>query len=289
MQKLIYENIRGEQAVFLHAPYVLCSLRGMGLSDVNIAASSGAYQQGESLLSLRREKRTVQVTLHLMAANRQEMYQLRSKLCGILSPGLAFDGQRRGRLIYQNDYGTWWTWAVPEGGLNWGKRVMDVQPSVTVDFVCESPYWFGQTSAAMLIGTSGGFILPTVLPFTLGKLSTEVSLTNQGQTDAPVTIRMTGSGETPTLTNLRSGAALRLVQPLPVGDVLTLCTEPGSLMAQVTHPDGSVENGFGLLDPTASLLAFTLLPGVNPLSYSSEEQTARTMVRVEWNDCYEGV
>ena len=29
MQKLIYENIRGEQAVFLHAPYVLCSLRGL--------------------------------------------------------------------------------------------------------------------------------------------------------------------------------------------------------------------------------------------------------------------
>ncbi|MBQ8647711.1 MAG: phage tail family protein [Oscillospiraceae bacterium] len=289
MQKLIYENIRGEQAVFLHAPYVLCSLRGMGLSDVNVTASSGAHQQGESILSLRREKRTVQVTLHVMAGSRQEMYQLRSRLCGILSPSLAFDGQRKGRLIYQNDYGTWWTWAVPEGGLNWGKRVMDVQPSVTVNFVCESPYWFGQTSAAVLTGTNGGLILPMALSFTLGKLSTQVSLMNQGQTDAPVTIRMTGSGETPTLTNLRSGASLRLVQPLPVGDELTLCTEPGRLAAEVTHADGSVENGFGLLDPTASLLAFRLLPGMNQLSYRSQEQTARTVVRVEWNDCYEGV
>ena len=289
MQKLIYENIRGEQAVFLHAPYVLCSLRGMGLSGVRLAASSGAYQQGESILSLQREKRAVQVTLHLMASSRQEMYRLRSRLCGILSPDLAFDGQNKGRLIYQNDYGTWWTWAVPEAGLNWGSRVLDAQPSVTVDFVCESPYWYGQSSAAMLIGTSGGLILPTTLPFTLGKLSTEVSLTNQGQTHAPVTITMTGSGETPVLTNLRSGAVLRLVQPLPQGDQLTLCTEPGRLMAQVTHEDGSVENGFGLLDPTASLLAFRLLPGVNRLRYQSVEQTARTLVRVEWNDCFEGV
>ena len=289
MQKLIYENIRGEQAVFLHAPYVLCSLRGMGLSDVKVSASSGAYQQGESLFGLRREKRTVQVTLHVMAASRQEMYQLRSRLCGILSPGLAFDGQRRARLIYQNDYGTWWTWAVPEGGLNWGKRVMDVQPSVTVDFVCESPYWYGQTSAALLTGTSGGLILPMTFPFTLGKRSTEVSLMNLGQTDAPVTIRMTGTGETPTLTNLRSGAALKLVQPLPVGDVLTLCTEPGSLRAEIIRGDGRVENGFGLLDPSSSLLAFTLLPGVNQLQYCSAEETARTVVRVEWNDCYEGV
>lgn len=289
MQKLIYENITGQQAVFLYAPYVLCSLRGMGLSDVNRTASAGAYQQGESLLGLRREKRTVQVTLHLMAESRQEMYRLRSALCGILSPALAMDGEKKARLIYQNDYGTWWTWAAPHSGLNWGKRIMDIQPSVTVDFVCESPYWFGRTSAAVLTGTLGGLVLPVGLPFSLGKRSTEIQLLNQGQTDAPVTIRMTGSGETPVLTNLRSGACLSLVQPLPSGDELTLCTEPGSLRATVTHADGSVENGFGLLEPTASLLAFRLLPGVNPLRYQSREETARTLVRVEWNDCYEGV
>lgn len=289
MQKLIYENIIGQQAVFLHAPYVLCSLRGMGLNNVRVTASAGAYQQGESVLNLQREKRTVQATLHLMAQSRQEMYRLRSELCGILSPALAFDGERRARLIYQNDYGTWWTWAVPQNGLNWGKRILDMQPSVTVDFVCESPYWFGQTSAAVLTGTLGGLVLPVTLPFSLGKRSTEISLLNQGQTEAPVTIRMTGSGETPVLTNLRSGASLSLVQPLPEGDMLTLCTEPGSLRATVTHGDGSTENGFGLLDPTSSLLAFQLLPGMNTLHYRSREETARTLVRVEWNDCYEGV
>ncbi|MBE5794680.1 MAG: phage tail family protein [Clostridiales bacterium] len=289
MQKLIYENILGEEVVFLHAPYVLCSLRGMGISDVNVTASTGAHQQGESILSLRRQKRNVQVTLHVMANSRQELYELRSRLCGILSPSLAFDGQNRGRLIYQNDYGTWWTWAVPESGLNWGKRVMDVHPSVTVDFVCESPYWYGPTSAVVLAGTNGGLILPMTVPFTLGKMNTQVSLKNEGQTDTPVTVHMTGTGETPTLTNLRTGAAIRLVQPLPVGDELTLCTEPGRLSAEILHADGSVENGFGLLEPTASLLAFRLLPGINQLRYQSRELTARTPVRVEWNDCYEGV
>jgi len=289
MQKLIYENILGQQAVFFHAPYVLASLKGMGLSDVRITSAAGAWQQGESILSLRREKRTVQVTLHLMASSRRGMYRLRSELCGILSPQLAFDGVKRAKLIYENDHGTWWTWAAPESGLNWGKRVQDVQPSVTLNFVCESPYWYGAANAAVYQGTEQGLTLPTTLPFSLGNRSLTLRTVNQGQADAPVQLWLSGCGETPEVQNLRSGAVLRLVQPLPLGDTLIVCTEPSRLGVTVRHADGTEENGFGLLDPVASLMAFTLKPGVNQLSYRSREQTAKTRVRVEWYDCYEGV
>lgn len=289
MQKLIYQNLEGAEAVFFHAPFVLCSLRGLGLSGLNAATSSGAYQQGESLLSLRREKRVVQVTLHLMAQSRREMYSLRSGLCGILSPSLAFDGQRRGRLIYQNDHGTWWTWAVPQGGLDWGKRILDIQPSVTLEFLCESPLWYGPAEAVVFSGTTGGLRLPFAMPFTLGRHEAVAELLNQGQTDAPLQVQLTGCGETVALVNLRTGAAVRMARPLPVGDVLTLCTEAARLSAVVTHPDGSRENGFGLLDPTASLLGFTLRPGTNLIRLESAEETFRTPVRMEWHSCYEGV
>ncbi len=289
MQKLIYENIRGEQVVFCHAPYVLASLKGMGLIDVDMSLSAGAYQQGESLLGFRREKRTVQLTLHVMAQSRQEMYRLRSYLCGILSPGLALEGHKRARLIYENDDGVYWTWAMPESGLDWGKRILDIQPSVTLRFVCESPFWFGQTHGMVYLGTAEGFSLPLKLPFRLGKRAPELRMENQGQTEAPVRLWLTGSGETPVLINQTTGAVLRLIQPLPVGDVLAICTEPGRLSARVHHGDGTEENGFGLLDPTASLRAFTLRPGVNRMIYDCPEKTARTQVRLEWNDCYEGV
>ncbi len=289
MQKLIYQNLEGAEAVFFHAPFVLESLKGMGLGGLNPATSSGAFQQGESLLSLRREKRVVQVTLHLMAHTRQEMYSLRSSLCGLLSPSLAFDGQRRGKLIYQNDHGTWWTWAVPQGGLDWGRRIADIQPSVTLAFLCESPFWYGPAEAVVFTGTMGGLQLPLTTPFTLGRHEAEVELLNRGQTDAPLLVQLTGCGETIALINRRTGAALRLAQPLPVGDVLTLCTEAARLSAVVTHPDGVQENGFGLLDPTASLLGFTLRPGTNLIRYESAEQTFRTPVRMEWHSCFEGV
>ena len=74
IQKLIYENLHGETAVFFHAPWVLGRVKGVGMSDVKVVAAEGAYQQGESITGLRREGRTVKVTLHLLAPSRQEMY-----------------------------------------------------------------------------------------------------------------------------------------------------------------------------------------------------------------------
>lgn len=289
MQKLIYENILGQQAVFCHAPYVLCSLKGMGLADVDIASAYGAYQQGESILRLRREKRTVQLTLHVLAGSRAEMYALRSQLCGVLSPALAFDGIRRAKLIYENDHGSWWTWAVPENGLDWGKRVANAQPSVALTFVCESPFWYGAANTVNFMGAYGGFQLPMTMPFTLGRSDGEFTAHNQGHSDAPARLWLTGCGETPQLTNLRTGAALKLIAPLPEGDVLAVCTDPAQLKVTVIHADGTEENGFGLLDPQTSLTGFVLKPGINRIRYQSAEGTAKTRVLLEWDNCYEGV
>ena len=72
--------------MFFHAPWVLCRVRGVGMSSLRVTAAEGAYQQGESITGLRREGRTVKATLHLMAGSRQEMYRLRSELLGILNP-----------------------------------------------------------------------------------------------------------------------------------------------------------------------------------------------------------
>ena len=52
IQKLIYENLHGETAVFFHAPWVLGRGKGVGMSDVKVVAAEGAYQQGESITGL---------------------------------------------------------------------------------------------------------------------------------------------------------------------------------------------------------------------------------------------
>lgn len=289
MQKLTYQNIRGHSVTFMHEPYILCKLSGMGFPDLDLTTSTGAYQQGESILAIKREPRNVKLTLHLKANTRSEMYRLRMDLSGVLTPSLAFDGVNQGRIIYENDYGRWWTWAIPEKGLDWGKRIQNIHPEVTLNFSCESPYWFGEKNSAVFRATQGGFKLPFQFPIVLGSSVFEILAVNSGHAEATPTVIFMGSGDTPLLENLSTGAKLALVKPLPNDEVLTICTDPASLSAMIRHADGTEENAFELLDPETSLAAFTLRAGENKLKYTSDTDSRQTEIRIEWFDCYEGV
>lgn len=289
MQKLTYQNIRGQSVTFMHEPYILCKVSGLGFPNLDLTTATGAYQQGESVLAIKREPRNVKLTLHLMAATRARMYQLRTDLAGILSPSLSFDGTNRAKIIYENDYGSWWTWAIPENGLDWGTRIQNVHPSVTLTFACESPYWFGGRNAAVFRATQGGFKLPFSFPIVLGSSVFEIRAINGGHAEATPTVIFYGSGDTPLLENLTTGTKLAFVRPLPNGDVLTITTDPSSLSASVRHANGTVENAFELLDPETSLAAFTLRAGENKLKYTSDTDSRKTEVRLEWFDCFEGV
>lgn len=47
MQKLTYQNLRGERAVFGCAPpYILCKVRGLGMSDMDIESARGQRPAG---------------------------------------------------------------------------------------------------------------------------------------------------------------------------------------------------------------------------------------------------
>ena len=255
--------------MFFHAPWVLGRVKGVGMSDVKVVAAEGAYQQGESITGLRREGRTVKVTLHLLAGSRQEMYRLRAELLGVLSPDKAFDGTRRARLIYENDFGRRWTWAVPESGLDWGERKQNAQPSLNLNFRCESPYWYGMTrQEAVFKAKKAGFTLPMKMPLGLGSKSFVCQVDSAGNAEAPAEIEITGAGEMPTL---------------------LLDTDPARLKVRIRHGDGSEENGFGYLSPESSVAEFGLRPGENLLHYVPQGDGSRSVIRVRWYDCWEGV
>lgn len=260
------------------------------MSSLRVTAAEGAYQQGESITGLRREGRTVKATLHLMASSRQEMYRLRSELLGILSPERAFDGTNRARLIYENDFGRRWTWAVPESGLDWGERKQNAQPSLSLNFRCESPYWYGMTrQEAVFKARKAGFTLPMKTPLSLGSKVFVCRVSNGGNAGASAEIQISGAGESPALLNESTGKILRLVQPLPPGDTLRVDTDPARLQARILHADGSEENGFGLLNPESAVAGFGLQAGENRLRYIPDGDGSRSVIRVRWYDCWEGV
>ncbi len=291
MQRLTYINLRGESVVFGYgAPWLLRSVKGLGMCENNLTLSSGSGQNGSTLQSMRREEREITAVIQLLGADRTDMYRQRETLCRRLSPDLAADGEKRARLLYENDAGAWWTWAIPCGDLDWGSRFMDIHTGLNVRFTCESPFLYGkEPNEVVFKQTRGGFKLPFSFPLQLGAQSFDMVVTNAGSAESPVTVTIDGCGETPALENLTTGTSLSLITSLPQGDRLTIQTDPSDLSVWITRADGTEENAFGFLDPLSSVSAFVLRPGENRLAYVPDGDKSRSVIRVKWYDAYEGV
>lgn len=291
MQRLTYINLHGERAVFACAPpYLLRSVKGLGACEHRLTLTQDGVTAGSRITDLRREDRVVTAALQILGQSRKELYQSREALCRVLSPDLAADGDLRARLLYENDQGAWWTFAVPLGGMDWTARVCDVHTGVNVRFQCESPYLFSlQANEAAFRQTRAGFRLPVRLPLELGGQTFRMAVTNAGSAFAPCVVTVEGSGEMPALVNRTTGAALRMTAPLPYGDRLTIRTDPAALAVTIDREDGSSQNAFGFLDPLSSVTAFGLRPGENELEYVPTGDKSRSVIRVQWYDTYEGV
>ena len=73
------------------------------------------------------------------------------------------------------------------------------------------------------------------------------------------------------------------------GGALVLDTDPARLRVRIRHRNGSEENGFGYLSPESSVAEFGLRPGENLLHYVPQGDGSRSVIRVRWYDCWEGV
>jgi hypothetical protein len=291
MQKITYINLRNEQIVFQYAPYVLEKHTGLSMMpDMEFETIKGVYQQGETTAGFRRPFRPVTVYFHLMAGTVKEMYQLRTRLQGILSPDRAMNGTERARLIYENDSGRWVTDAIPDGGLEPSKRIGSVQPELKVNFRCESPYLYATLEEETVFQYTGeGFTLPFEFPIEFGLNNFTKEVSNAGQVNAPVEVWIECKGETPKLINESTGAVLMLAGPVSTGNTLYINTDPARLEATITDAEGNVTGAFGRLSLDTSVADFFLRPGLNKLVYDTGGEIPQSVIRVRWRPAYEGV
>ncbi len=292
MQELTYVNLAGEAVTFGgFPPFVLESVKGTEAAGVDRKTLKAAFQDGARTVSALREDRSVDVTFHLLTYGRSELYRERARLSSVLSVGKGFDRDRgeRARIIYQNDYGTWWTWALPGKMPAWPKRIQDIHASVKVSFDCDSPYWFAmEENSGSFESSNEGLKLPFAFPVQFGARNREAALINNGHAPAPLRIAVYGEGEKPTLNNLTTGAQIILVEPIPQGAVLHISTDPEDLYVQLETEEG-ISNAYGFLDVTTPISDFFLAPGVNQIAYEATGPEAKTRVALSWRDRLEGV
>jgi hypothetical protein len=304
MQKLTYINLRNEQAVFYHAPYVLSRIDGLGLPDLKIETMSGVYQQGSTIVGFRRENRVISLTFHIVEQDRAALYARRMELLNILSPDKAARGDARAVLIYENDYirsrtleapppsgnGMYMTYAVPDGGLNAKSRILDTQPDLKISFRCESPFWYAVNPSSVAFTYTGeGFMLPYSFPVAFGFRNFTQDAINEGQVDAPVEIAIRCRGEVPHIFNQTTGKRISMNAAVPSGNTLVLNTDPARLDAKIIDASGGETGAFGKLSLETPLADFTLRPGINRLVYEAGGAEAQSEISVTWRNAYEGV
>lgn len=290
MQKVTYTNVLGDGVVFWHAPYVLANVEGTGPTDLAAATLRGAYQDGVTVASVRRDKREVRVRFSIEGVTRAGLYERRAALCAALSAGRAFANGETARLIYENDAGRWWTHALPEVGPEFKDRLSTWEREARVSFLCQSAYWYAPEMSSVTLAYSGdGFELPFDFPIAFGSQMFSRVAVNGGPVPTPCVIEIAGSGETPELVNERTGARIQLTSALPSGARLQINTDPARLSAVVTDAEGAVTSAFPYLDISAPISAFTLMPGDNRLTYVPGGTAALSRIVVRWYERWEGV
>lgn len=295
MQRIRYINLRGEVIEFGGVkPLILAHVDGIGTTDAEISSVQGAYQNGTTLTRMQRGARSVRVQFSLMPEEntREAMYKARIALNAKLSLLRCMDADGNcGRLIYENDAGSWWTYAVPDGdGAQFGTRFLNYLPGGEVTFKSGSAFWreSGQSEATLEIG-EGGFRIPFSFPIRFGTTNFIKSLRNEGGASAPVQITIYGSGETPCIRNNTTGAQIMLSQPVASGEKLLIDTDPERLSCVHVLADGQQEDAWGYLDPESSVADFSLEPGENAVEYVSDQVSSESRVVIRWHARYEGV
>ena len=290
LQKLTYINLRDEAVEFGGGPpYVLEKVRGLGKPGYRLSAARGVYQHGETTYGLQLEPRYVELSFHIQGRSRADLYQKRKELMAALAIPSAFDGSRLARLIYQNDCGSWWIHAIPEGP-DPDIRVQNWLLSAKLSFRCPDPYWKANSSDALTLAMSEAtFHLPFAFPVRLGNRGFFGAALNGGQVAAPALIEIAGSGETPTLVNHTTGASITVARAVATGDLLVIDTDPEVLSVVIRTAQGEQIPAHGYLGLDSSLTDFTLRPGINQLEYKPSAPSIGSQVRIRWTPRMEGV
>ena len=283
MQKLTYTNSAGDTAVFaIGAPYVMGHFDGAGELDAEVFTVSGIGIDGAIDVGAVLEPRelTIEGTLY-SKEDRADMYGLRIAL------GKAMNPKHSGILVYENDAGRWRILARPRRLPVCGVRRKEHIPFVAY-FTCAKPFWEDVNPTVVRLGDRvGGLRLPFRLPFRLAQSYGTRDIENTGHVSTPIYVEFLGKAAAPSLTNLTTGEKIKIERPLAEGDRLVINTEIRENFATIYRADGTEEDATSWMSFDSSF--FQLEPGINRLTYSTDEDSARNYISVTFRNRFVGV
>lgn len=138
MQKLIWENSKGERLDLTSAPYGITEWEGFSGIDLNVQTQKVPFQDGSVFIDALYEDRTIAVTLAIYDGNNLETrYRLRRELISALNPKAG-----EGYLIYKNDFIEKRIRAIANNPIfETHNSDMVGTPKASLSWTCCDPYW----------------------------------------------------------------------------------------------------------------------------------------------------
>lgn len=289
MQKLTFINPMSESFVVTYSkPFVLQDLVGLSDIPVEMLATVGYNQDGQTPKGQIFQPRPISFSVVVLGENAGEVFERRRQLLRFFNPKYEF------RVIYENDYVT----VKFDCRIDGPPRFPPTQSNngrpdqkCAISLICDNPYLFdvNETTVSMSIEEPKfGFPLMFFNEITMSTLiGTRVVVNNTGDVDTPVKIQFNGATVNPKIINETTGEYIKVNREIQEDEILEIFTGYGKKYVEIIKPDGSRENAFHYIDLTSKF--FQLVAGGNILSYEADSGADSAMVFIYYTNRYVGV
>ncbi len=259
---------------------------GFGGTDNEIQTRQGAYQDGVTLQRVRLSPRTLMIRFLALADNRTAIEQKRRRIAAAFNPRYG-----PGTLIWTQEDGTQYALrCVALGGsptfLAGRQSQGETWQEVIVDLQAPDPCWYdAEATERTLAGLTGGLAFPAFFPAHFATQGSTMTITNEGDIDAPIQITIPGPCTNPVIENLTTDEEIALEMEIEGGESIIIDTTYGNLLCRKQAANGTQTNAMQYLSATSTF--WQLQPGENVITYSATSGSAA--VTLEYASRYTGV
>lgn len=281
MPKLIVENERGERLqLSQNTNYNITSIEGLDPPEANVNIAENANFDGGTEKNSRLNTRNIVLTIVIeypVEANRIALYKY-------------FRAKKHCTLYFSNGARSVRTEGIVESfECNaWSKKQI-----AQISILCPNPYLIDtQQQDASFSVVESLFEFPFSIPAAGIEFSRmeynkeETIIAGDIETGMDIQFIAVGSATNPTLYNTETLESLKVNISLVKGDVLRVNTTKGQKSITYTH-EGVTTNVINDLEPGSTWLQ--LQAGENKLLYTADSNAENFIVRIEYNNLYEGV
>ena len=287
MQRLRFVNSLGAEISFDSAPpYIFWDIDGIGIAPVFPIRTQAPGQNGYTLQTLLLDERTVTVHGHIHGNTVLDMYNIRRQLNIVLNPLLGL-----GTLYYENDSGAWQAAAFCKTE-SYPDKIANAQ-FLEIEFECPQPYWEDQTLTQIpLAYIDGGIQFPLITPNYFGTLGYQAFIDNDGDLPVPLQFYIQGGAVNPIVKNETTGEYIQLAKYLETWDQLYINTDINEQEVSLVTIDPMTnepvkQNAYSYLTDGSTL--FKLVPGVNRLTFTSDDENKKVSIEIVFRKRTAGV